>query len=65
MLTFGVLNVQYFLVGLFDFYRATAPANYWILDSLQASISSSKGLGLTQVIFAEVALLFEDKLAEG
>jgi len=39
MLTWWVVGVQYFVVGLFDFHRARAPDDYWILEALQAPIA--------------------------
>jgi hypothetical protein len=35
MLTLWVIGIQYFVVGLFDFHRARAPVDYWILDSFR------------------------------
>ena len=37
MLTFVGQDFQYFRVGRFDFHRARAPDDYWILEALQAS----------------------------
>ena len=38
-LTFGGLVFQYFRVVCFDFHRARAPDDYWILEALQAPIA--------------------------
>ena len=35
MLTFGGQDFQYFRVGRFDFHRARAPDDYWILEAFR------------------------------